>query len=609
MELENRSVEWVNLIKNRKLKTKLSINIVITTIMLIGLGATSFLGFRHVADLSDNMVDNNVAPMREIATIQTNMAQINIDILTMFDTINGKATLIKDIDSLYAANDEALHAFKKANLTAEDKKQLAYFEEKLADMKSAASSVISDTSSALDDAELLGAQNRYYQNVKTKFDDATKQLNVLNDMNYEEVEKSSQAISDFGVKISLIFTAVIVAMLISLFIFNAYITKVILKGIRHLQTAVHKVSSGDLSYRSTYNGRDELGDITNDLNEMSENLRLMIEDVKKASTDVKASSDNVIISSEIISAMTTEMDIEMKMMGEQIQTQIGSMKESTEAMDQMTGGVQNVAEYALKVSDLTKDSAEKTNDGIAVINNLVSQMDRISGVMRSSTDVVSQLVNRVGEVEKALDTVTNIADQTNLLALNAAIESARAGEHGRGFAVVAEEVRKLAEQSRLAVVDINTVLKKIQTESKTTIEVMNNGLSESEAGQKIISETEETFSDLLNRVNDISLQMQNVSQETEEMAAGIEEVNTSISDVTEISNQIGEKSTAALEFAEVNKMKVDELVVISEEMQKISGSLEGYVANFNTEVSEEEIEVAEETEPKNSGEPVLAENV
>ncbi len=609
MELENRSVEWVNLIKNRKLKTKLSINIVITTIMLIGLGATSFLGFRHVADLSDNMVDNNVAPMREIATIQTNMAQINIDLLTMFDTINGKATLIKDIDSLYAANDEALHAFKKANLTAEDKKQLAYFEEKLADMKSAASSVISDTSSALDDAELLGAQNRYYQNVKTKFDDATKQLNVLNDMNYEEVEKSSQAISDFGVKISLIFTAVIVAMLISLFIFNAYITKVILKGIRHLQTAVHKVSSGDLSYRSTYNGRDELGDITNDLNEMSENLRLMIEDVKKASTDVKSSSDNVIISSEIISAMTTEMDIEMKMMGEQIQTQIGSMKESTEAMDQMTGGVQNVAEYALKVSDLTKDSAEKTNDGIAVINNLVTQMDRISGVMRSSTDVVSQLVNRVGEVEKALDTVTNIADQTNLLALNAAIESARAGEHGRGFAVVAEEVRKLAEQSRLAVVDINTVLKKIQTESKTTIEVMNTGLSESEAGQKIISETEATFSDLLNRVNDISLQMQNVSQETEEMAAGIEEVNTSISDVTEISNQIGEKSTAALEFAEVNKMKVDELVVISEEMQKISGSLEGYVANFNTEVSEEEIEVAEETEPKNSGEPVLAENV
>ncbi|MBA5745519.1 methyl-accepting chemotaxis protein, partial [Escherichia coli] len=69
--------------------------------------------------------------------------------------------------------------------------------------------------------------------------------------------------------------------------------------------------------------------------------------------------------------------------------------------------------------------------------------------------------------------------------------------------------------------------KKIQTESKTTIEVMNTGLSESEAGQKIISETEATFTDLLNRVNDISAQMQNVSQETEEMAAGIEEVNTS----------------------------------------------------------------------------------
>ncbi|HGI6465746.1 TPA: hypothetical protein ACJUD4_002320, partial [Listeria monocytogenes] len=42
-----------------------------------------------------------------------------------------------------------------------------------------------------------------------------------------------------------------------------------------------------------------------------------------------------------------------------------------------------------------------------------------------------------------------------------------------------------------------------------------------------------------------------------------------------------------------------------------SGSLEGYIANFNTEVSEEAVEVTEEpeSETKDPGEPVLAENV
>lgn len=69
-------------------------------------------------------------------------------------------------------------------------------------------------------------------------------------------------------------------------------------------------------YCSIYNGRDEFGDIINDLNEMSENLRLMIEDVKKVFIDVKFFSDNVIISLEIIFVMIIEMDIEMKMMGE-----------------------------------------------------------------------------------------------------------------------------------------------------------------------------------------------------------------------------------------------------------------------------------------------------
>ena len=74
-----------------------------------------------------------------------------------------------------------------------------------------------------------------------------------------------------------------------------------------------------------------------------------------------------------------------------------------------------------------------------------------------SGQAVTQAAEAMARICERIAVVQEIARQTDLLALNAAIEAARAGAHGKGFAVVASEVRKLADRSREAALEIETL--------------------------------------------------------------------------------------------------------------------------------------------------------
>jgi uncharacterized protein YoxC len=91
----------------------------------------------------------------------------------------------------------------------------------------------------------------------------------------------------------------------------------------------------------------------------------------------------------------------------------------------------------------------------------------ISDLSTKASDVAEgarQLAVDSGRTQNVVETIQQIADQTNLLALNAAIEAARAGDAGRGFSVVSDEVRKLAEKSRVSAEEIGNDINRLSTE-------------------------------------------------------------------------------------------------------------------------------------------------
>ncbi|MDW8066150.1 MAG: methyl-accepting chemotaxis protein [Aquificaceae bacterium] len=117
-----------------------------------------------------------------------------------------------------------------------------------------------------------------------------------------------------------------------------------------------------------------------------------------------------------------------------------------------------------------RDAVSTSEQTLSKVSSTIGEVESLKGLSEETARVINALVDKTMKVGQVINLIRDIAEQTNLLALNAAIEAARAGEAGRGFAVVADEVRKLAERTQKATVQVQEVLTSLKEEAKSTME-------------------------------------------------------------------------------------------------------------------------------------------
>lgn len=366
---------------------------------------------------------------------------------------------------------------------------------------------------------------------------------------------------------------VLVSTAIILIVFGIFFKFNVTKPVDYILSALDSISNGNLSNEVKLKSKDELQSIADSLDNTRKNFNLLISDLKNRAEGLAEDSHRLYDSA-----------VETTQASENITSTIidftGKMDDSVDTMEKVFGEFDTLNSEAHIISDYVSDckvSVEKlkenSDSGMDILGAAVNMILQTEKNVVDTSEFVTEFSNQIKEIITLLQAITGISEKTNLLALNAAIEAARAGEAGRGFNVVAEEIRKLAENSRQTVEDIQNITQKIVEGSNNATEAMNKTKEVSTKSTNSVKQVQDNFM----LINELSNNIENKIDTVNEYNKGIQ------NKIEHISNEVsGASKTLKSLNSEINQItaSTEEQIATMEELQAVSQELSGTSAKL-----------------------------
>jgi len=330
-----------------------------------------------------------------------------------------------------------------------------------------------------------------------------------------------------------------------------WLIRQIVPRIRRYSEFTTEVAGGDLTSRVEVSGTDELAQLGGNLNTMVENLASMSGQVRDGAEAITSSASEILATVNQQTAGASQ--------------QSAAISQTTTATEEIRATSEQAANKAEEVAIRAQESVRQGDQGAEAVHAIVEGMAEIRERVEGIASDVQALSDRTAQIGEITDAVNDIAAQSTLLALNAPIEAARAGEQGKGFAVVADQVRNLAEQSKEATAQVQSILEEIDGATRAAVRAAEDGTSVVEAGAQLAAQAGEIIAQLTQSIRESAQSAEQIVASAKEQSAGMDQITVGMREAT----------TAAVEFAasaEESQRTAEALNTVAAELEKLAGA-------------------------------------
>ena len=311
--------------------------------------------------------------------------------------------------------------------------------------------------------------------------------------------------------------------------------RAIARRVSSAQSIAERIAGGDLSGgRAEVRGRDESAELMRAMNTMNAELEGIVSAVRAASARLAATSAQ-------LGATSREQ-----------RATVGAFGESTAQIAAAVREIAATEAELLRTIEAVDAGARRTqasaSSGRVRLDAVSSTMTRLDDGSRAIADRLEIIAEKAAAISSVVVAISTVADQTNLLSVNAAIEAEKAGDAGLGFLVVAREIRRLADQTAGASLDIARIVGQMQSSVAEGVDEMSRFAGEMRKGTDEVHATASDLGGVIGAIEASYARFSEVRTGMASQAQGVAQIEGAVAQVAAGARQ---SATAADEFGRV----------------------------------------------------------